>query len=60
MKALQKAPRPMNKAELSSYLGLLGYYMKFLLNAATFLHLNVCYLGSLKLLPVSQNYPYLG
>ena len=37
IKALQEAPRPANKAELSSYLGVLQYYMKFLPNAATVL-----------------------
>ena len=37
MKALQEASRPVNKAKLSSYLGLLQYYIKFLPNAATVL-----------------------
>ena len=36
-KALQEAPRPANPAELSSYLGLLRYYMQFLPALSTLL-----------------------
>ena len=36
--ALQDAPRPSNAAELSSYLGLLRYYMRFLPDLSTVLH----------------------